>query len=115
MESDPGLKSQLCHYVTLREQLNLSKPTFPPLENWDSNSTTLKGLLYGLNAGKKTNMYISLSNARSVISAKQMFTYKGAKALEGPYTLTTCEMNIFGAAYHLYNVGFSYTLLIHIF
>lgn len=63
--SESGLKSQLCHYLTLREQLNLSKPIFPHSENWDSNSTFLKGLLYGLNGGKKTNMYISLSNARS--------------------------------------------------
>lgn len=35
-----------------REQFNLSKPIFPPLENWDNNSTFLKGLLYRLNWGR---------------------------------------------------------------
>lgn len=48
---DSGLKlsSVICLLWDFGEFFHLSKPEFPHLENWDSNSNFLKGVWLGLN------------------------------------------------------------------
>lgn len=46
--SPPGLKSQLCCWVTPSKLLNLPVPRFPPLENGASDNIDLTGFFLGI-------------------------------------------------------------------